>query len=59
VIEEMQDIKSTMKKWEKQMDKLKMEIMKYMKDAHALVNESGKTLATWNQTKRGRTFLLK
>ncbi len=59
VIEEMQDIKSTMKKWEKQMDKLKMEIMKYMKTANALVNESGKTLATWNQTKRGRTFLLK
>lgn len=59
VIEEMQDIRTTAKKWEKQMDKLKMEVMRYMKDAHALVNESGKILVTWNKTARGRTFLLK
>lgn len=59
VIEEMQDIRSSIKKWEKQMDKLKMEVMRYMKDAHSLVNESGKTLITWNKTARGRTFLLK
>lgn len=59
VIEEMQEIRAQAKKWEKQMDKLKMEVMKFMRTANALVDEKGRTLATWNQTKRGRTFLLK
>lgn len=59
VMEEMNDIKSMMKKWEKQMEKLKMEIMKYMKGNDVLVDEKGSTLATWKTGKKARVFLLK
>lgn len=59
VIEEMQDIREQAKKWDKQMDKLKMEIMKFMRTANTLVDEKGRVLVSWNKTARGRTFLLK
>jgi putative phage-type endonuclease len=43
----------------KQQDKAKLAVMTYMGDAESLVNESGKTICTWKQGKKSRTFLIK
>lgn len=58
-LEELADIRESIKKWEKRQDVLKMKVMEYMKDNESLVTETGSTICTWKTNKRGRTFLLK
>ena len=38
---------------------IKTKVMEHMKDAECLLDETGTPVATWKQTKRGRTFLIK
>jgi putative phage-type endonuclease len=40
-------------------EKAKFNLQKYMEDAEVLLDEKGKSLASFKSTKRGRTFLLK
>ncbi len=55
----VQGTKLSISQMTKLQDKSKLALMTYMGDAETLLNEDGRTIATWKNGKRGRTFLLK
>lgn len=59
IIEELLDIRKSIKRWDDRAEKLKMEIMKLMQDKDTLVDEKNTVLATWKKGKKSRSFLLK